>query len=115
MQKLQEKKPIKCCEIKLEYSSSKNNTIDYKAVRATCSKCGKTYEQNESTSVVYVTDGDQFIHVKCGTEVDCVWRTHSLWDKRFTCAGSGEVDRYPIPYCPKCEEKPSSQGMPIYC
>ena len=114
MEKLNDKKPVHICNKTLEYRDSKSNTIDYKAVRATCSKCGKSYEQNMITNAVYVTDGNQFTHLNCGKEIDCVWRIHSMWDRRFDCAGSGEVDKYPIPFCPKHEEKPSSQGMPIY-
>jgi len=115
MKKLDDVKPEKCCNTKLNYHDSKTNTVDYKAVRATCGSCGKSYEQNQKTNAVYVTTkDDKFIHLNCGEEVDVVWRNHSLWDKRFECAGSGEVDKYPIPFCPKHEEKPSTQGMPIY-
>ena len=39
---------------------------------------------------------------------------HSLWDKRFDCAGSGETTKNPVPYCPKHEKKPDWQGIPIY-
>jgi len=112
--KLDDKLPKKCCNIGLHYHDSKNSTIDYKAVRATCGSCDKSYEQNLMTNAVYVTNGNQFTHLNCGEEIDCVWRLHSLWDKRFDCAGSGEVDKYPIPFCPKHEEKPSTQGMPVY-
>lgn len=114
MKKLEQKKPEKCCNIKLEYHDSKNKTIDYDAVRATCSNCGKIYEQNLTTTAVYVADGDKFVHLDCGEEIDCIWRSHSNWDKRFTCAGDGSVDRYPIPFCAKHEERPSEQGMPVY-
>lgn len=114
MNKLDDARPEKCCDGKLDYHDSKSNTIDYKAVRATCSNCGKSYEQNLTTNAVYVTNGNQFTHLNCGEEIDCVWRLHSLWDKRFDCAGSGEVDKYPIPFCPKHEKEPSTQGMPIY-
>jgi|SRR3972149_10472524 len=115
MQKLQEKKPKICCGEKLDYSDSKCNTIDYKAVRATCKKCGMIWEQNLSTNAVYYCkDEGTFIHFNCGEEVDCVWVYHSMWDKRMTCAGDGSVDKYPVPFCPKHEEKPSDRGMPIY-
>lgn len=115
MQKLQQKKRETCCELILDYKKSKTSTQDYDADRAECPKCGKIWEQNLLTSAMYVCEEQgKFIHYMCGEEVDCVWRTHSLWDKRFECAGDGRVDRFPIPFCPKHEEKPSNQGMPIY-
>lgn len=110
-----QKRPEKCCALQLEYTDSKNNTIDYSAKRAECKNCGIIYEQNESTQQIYICKNQgTFIHMNCGKELDCIWRTHSLWDKRFECAGDGSVDRYPIPFCSKHEEKPSAQGLPIY-
>ena len=115
LQKLQDKKRETCCELILDYSKSKSCSPDYDAIRATCSNCGKIWEQNLNTNAVYYSeDGKQFHHYMCGEEVDCVWRTHSNWDKRFDCAGDGSVDRYPIPFCPVHEEKPSEQGLPVY-
>lgn len=50
----------------------------------------------------------------CGSIIKEAWIHHPMWDKRFTCAGYGEVAIERVPFCPKCEEKPSSQGFPIY-
>ena len=111
---LKDKVPQKCCNKDLVYSKSKTSTIDYDADRATCSKCGTLYELNKSSGAVYkAPEKGLFIHMACGTEVDCVWRTHPVWDGLFACSGSGEVDKYPIPFCPKCETEPESTGLPV--
>ncbi len=112
--KLNDKRPEQCCDIILVYKDAKTNTIDYKGERAICRVCEIAYEQNMTTNAVYILNKDgQFIHQNCGEEIDCVWRLHSIWDGNFACSGSGEVDKYPIPYCPKHEEKPIATGTPI--
>jgi len=114
MKKLHDIRPDSCCDTKLDYKDAKTNTIDYKGERATCNNCNISYEQNMTTKAVYVLNkDDKFIHQDCGKEVDCIWRTHSIHDGLFTLSGSGEVDRYPIPYCAVHEEKPSETGLPI--
>jgi len=49
----------------------------------------------------------------CGSEISGTTVTHSIWDGPGPCSGSGEVRSETVPYCPKCEERPSPYGIPI--
>jgi len=114
VKKLNDKLPESCCGEKIIYKKSKNDTVDYKADRGRCDNCHTSYELNKNTGAVYICKNDgQFIHMNCGEEIDCIWRTHPMWDGLFPCSGSGEVNKYPIPYCPKHEDEPDSHGLPI--
>ena len=48
----------------------------------------------------------------CKSGIEAVGRGHSIWDG-LLLEGGGKVQPELIPYCPKCEEKPSSSGRPI--
>lgn len=49
---------------------------------------------------------------RCGGEVKVVQQSCSLWERPLV--GYGEVRVIPRPYCPQCEEKPSSTGVIYY-
>lgn len=49
----------------------------------------------------------------CGTKILCINVAHPIWDGPFPCSGSGQCEYEIVPYCPKCEEEPSSSGAPI--
>jgi hypothetical protein len=49
----------------------------------------------------------------CGTEILSKRVAHPIWDGPFPCSGSGQCEYETVPYCPKCEEEPSSSGAPI--
>lgn len=108
------KHTVMCCNRKLEYSPIGND--DYKAERAICSKCNTIFEIKSDTDFIYVQKNGEgnFKHFGCGKTVMVAQIIHSLWDKRFECAGSGETTKNSIPYCPEHEKKPDWQGMPIY-
>lgn len=42
---------------------------------------------------------------KCGSVIQQTTAYVSVWIKGFS-GGFGEVERYPFPYCPKCEGEP---------
>lgn len=50
---------------------------------------------------------------KCKAEIQAVHRVVSLWlrDGPGPCAGTGQTDSEQIPYCPKCDPKPSERGV----
>ena len=52
----------------------------------------------------------------CGTDIMAVSQTRSVWlsDGPGPCAGTGEVEIHVIPYCPKCDRRPESNGPPTY-
>ena len=49
----------------------------------------------------------------CGTEILGKSVSHPVWDGPTPLSGSGRCESETVPYCPKCENEPSSQGMPI--
>lgn len=69
---------------------------------------GKWLVLTESTG----EEGVGYIH-SCGTEIMSVRVAHPIWDGPFPCSGSGQCHYEITPYCPKCEEEPSSRGSPI--
>lgn len=50
---------------------------------------------------------------KCQSDIMAAEVKRSVWNFPEACAGSGEVVTDFVPYCPKCEEKPSNRGPPI--
>jgi len=55
----------------------------------------------------------QFNCRECGGIVLVATIFHPVWDGPFLMSGSGKCFREFVPYCPKCEEKPSERGCPI--
>lgn len=108
------KKPTVCCNYYLEYKEIGNS--DYKADRARCVQCKSVFEIKSGSELVYFQKKGEgnFIHLGCGNTVMVAEIIHSLWDSRFDCAGSGETQKNPVPYCPEHEKKPDWQGIPIY-
>ena len=44
---------------------------------------------------------------KCGSTIKQTTGYASMHSKEFdNCTGGGEVKRFPLPYCPKCEGEP---------
>jgi hypothetical protein len=59
------------------------------------------------------TEDGGWLH-KCGTVLLGAHVAHSVWDKRFVCAGFGDVEYETVPYCPTCEVAPPPFGTPVY-
>jgi len=49
----------------------------------------------------------------CGEGILAAQVIHPIWDGPFPLSGSGRCSTENVPYCPKCELKPSSRGTPI--
>lgn len=47
---------------------------------------------------------------KCGSDVIQATGYASIHSTEFgdTCAGSGKVEQFPLPYCPNCEGEPTN-------
>lgn len=58
-------------------------------------------------------NGETWYCNKCNSEIQAIEQTQSL-HLSGSLAGFGETRREMIPYCPKCESKPSSQGFANY-
>lgn len=56
---------------------------------------------------------DQWECKTCGATIMAILVRHPVWDGPFPCSGLGRVETVPAPYCPNCEEEPSSRGAPI--
>ena len=51
----------------------------------------------------------------CGSTIQQVICYVSVHDARFSgCAGSGEVQQIPLPYCPKCEGEPKNTSTCVH-
>lgn len=50
---------------------------------------------------------------QCGSDIEAVLQYRSVWlsDGPGPCAGTGEVEHHVVPYCPKCDPKPSDRGV----
>jgi hypothetical protein len=50
---------------------------------------------------------------KCKTVILAARVAHPIWDGPFPMSGSGRCLYVNVPYCPNCEQKPDSRGLPI--
>lgn len=71
-------------------------------------KDGKWLVLTESTG----EEGKGYKH-KCGETIMAAQVAHPIWDGPFPMSGSGQCHYETVPYCPKCETKPSFHGAPI--
>jgi hypothetical protein len=62
---------------------------------------------NESTR-----QGGGWVH-QCGAVLLAAHVTHPIHDSAIPLAGSGQVYTETVPYCPKCQSKPSPNGSPV--
>ncbi len=76
---------------------------------------GVTYLRNhkKKDSLIYRKTEEGYVCTNCDSEIQQATIIHSIWDGPFSCSGSGKTAKEFVPYCPKCEEKPSSNGTPI--
>lgn len=49
----------------------------------------------------------------CGSQILAVIQRRPVWEFPSACAGFGNVAKVEVPYCPKCEPRPSESGPPI--
>ena len=65
----------------------------------------------------YRREGSRWICKKCGSVVQQVTCSISIHDARWgdECAGYGEVNQIPLPYCPKCEGLPTKTSTCVHC
>ena len=74
-------------------------------------KDGLTYVRKDRKEIVYVgKKNKEFTCSTCGTTILTAIVTHPVHDGPFPLSGSGRCRNEEVPYCPKCEEKPSSSG-----
>jgi len=49
----------------------------------------------------------------CGSNILEVQVIHAILDESSAMSGSEKCKYEPVPYCPKCEQKPDYHGSPI--
>lgn len=61
-------------------------------------------------------DGGGYNCHHCGSKIQQITGSASIHEAVFgdPCAGFGEVYRFPLPFCPKCEGKPTQTGTCIH-
>ena len=79
---------------------------------------GTKYMRPLGRSIVYRVVKEEngiqeYVCNNCSSKIEGAEVRHPVWDGPFSCSGSGKVKIEIIPYCPKCEQKPNSQGNPI--
>jgi len=56
---------------------------------------------------------DDLVCRRCGAKAVTETVAHPIWDGPFPMSGGGSCHYEGIPYCPNCDERPSSHGSPI--
>lgn len=80
---------------------------------------GQEFVRCKGRSVAYkiVTENEKgeqtYKCASCGGEILTATVAHPIWDGPFPGSGAGECKYEGVLYCPKCEKKPESNGLPI--
>jgi hypothetical protein len=111
-----EKKEIKCCGKPLEFRLERGvDWQSYVPETATCFSCKSYFEKKPEKDFAYKKSNSRGSYkcTNCNSEVKGVTRAHPIWDGPGPCSGGGQCEYEQIPYCPKCEQEPTSSGLPI--
>ncbi|MBN2420840.1 hypothetical protein JXB27_01020 [Candidatus Woesearchaeota archaeon] len=80
---------------------------------------GQEFMRGKGRTVVYkiVEENDKgeqkYKCATCDSDIKGATVAHPIWDGPFPMSGSGQCHYEQVPYCPKCEQIPSSSGTPI--
>jgi hypothetical protein len=104
---------MSCCNKGLEFIDWGGGP-EFMAEKAECD-CGAVYFRKRGTDRIYKTldKGTTFTCIYCNSIIQSVQVSHSIHDGPSPLSGHGEVVYEQVPYCPKCEKKPESNGLPI--
>lgn len=93
-----------CCNKDLIFEKK-----DVSVYQAKCIVCGTHYQQKDGSQLLYktVNQGEDWNCTVCGSEIQGAEIKHSIHDGPFPLSGSGKVYTEFVPYCPKCEQKPT--------
>jgi len=69
------------------------------------------HESSHNWKYFILPDNDTWLCWECGSEIQAITQSQSVHFAEFALAGGGEVRHKTIPYCPKCETKPSDRGI----
>ena len=99
---------MKCCGVELEFVFG--GGLEEEIHEANCIICNTVYHKKLSQEHAYKSVNEDFTCTKCGSGILIVEIAHTIHDGLFALSGPGKVKREQMPYCPKCEEKPNSNG-----
>lgn len=101
----------RCCGKELVWTKFSADWQNHSMEGSYCPIC-KTIRERKNGQVVY-TKKNAVYTCQCGAEVLAAEVFHPIHDGPFPLSGSGRVKKEIVPFCPKCEEKPSSSGKII--
>lgn len=99
---------MKCCDTELDFKLA--GGIEEEIHIAKCYICNTIYYQKMSQPHAYKSNGEDFICTRCESDIRATTIAHPIHDGPFALSGSGKCDYEIVPYCPKCETKPSFHG-----
>lgn len=73
-------------------------------------KDGFEYHRKIGSDIIYKKNSDGFECLDCGSDILATQVAHPIHDGPFPMSGSGKCEYEPVPYCPKCEDKPNYDG-----
>ena len=105
---------ILCCEKPLEWQDRQGDG-SYVPQTADCPDCHAYFERRPNSEIAYksLNDGASYKCAKCDGEIQGARIAHPIHDGPFPLFGSGRCHTETVPYCPKCEENPDSNGSII--
>ena len=94
------------------------NSLEFKAINLSrwaqqidiAKQDNQEYLRKKGSQTIYLKTNEGYSCLDCNNEILSVDRIHSVHDGIFPLNGSGDVQHEPIPYCPKCEDKPNDVG-----
>lgn len=105
---------LKCCGKNLDFKLQKGHYWqEYIPETAECLGCKSYLERKPGMSHAYQNRGKGYYCTGCGSEVMVEIVNHPVWEHPDRCGGSGNVVPEKVPYCPMCEEIPSTEGKII--
>ena len=97
-----------CCDTELKFVFE--GGIEEEVHGTNCLICNTIFHKKISQKHAYRFEGEDFICTKCGSEILVAEISHPIHDGPFPLSGSGKVLNEKMPFCPKCEEIPSTNG-----
>ena len=73
----------------------------------------KTMKASEISEKANQNPDGTWVCKKCGSDIQATQVAHAIHDGPFPLSGSGKCEYEDVPYCPKCETKPSFHGAPV--
>ncbi len=74
---------------------------------------GAEFLRKMDSEIIYKLNGKKYECLNCNSQVLLASVIHPIYGGSFPLSISGECHYEYVPYCPRCEKKPSSNGTPI--